>query len=58
MTDGGPLKSTLTVGFLIWRAAFRDSEVAFASAMAFVLFVIIFVLFLVQRRALERGGEV
>jgi multiple sugar transport system permease protein len=58
MTNGGPLGSTMTVGFLIWRSAFRDSEMAFASAMAFVLFVIIFVLFLVQRRVLERGGEV
>jgi multiple sugar transport system permease protein len=57
MTNGGPLKSTMTVGFLIYRAAFRDSEMAFASAMAFILFVIIFLLFLVQRRVLERGGE-
>jgi multiple sugar transport system permease protein len=58
MTDGGPLKSTTTLAFLIYRAAFRDSEMAFASAMAFVLFVIIFVLFLIQRRVLERGGEI
>jgi multiple sugar transport system permease protein len=58
MTDGGPLRSTTTLAFLIYRAAFRDSEMAFASAMAFVLFVIIFVLFLIQRRLLERGGEV
>jgi multiple sugar transport system permease protein len=58
MTNGGPLKSTLTVAYLIWRAAFRDSEMAFASAMAFILFVIIFVLFLIQRRVLERGTEV
>lgn len=58
MTDGGPQKSTLTVAFLVWRAAFRDSEMAFASAMAFILFVIIFVLFLFQKRVLERGGEV
>lgn len=57
MTDGGPLKSTTTIAFLIYREAFRDSEMAFASAMAFVLFAIIFVLFLVQRRVLERGGE-
>ncbi len=58
MTSGGPLKSTLTLGYVIYRAAFRDSEVAYASAMAFVLFIIIFVLFLIQRRFLERGGEV
>jgi multiple sugar transport system permease protein len=56
--DGGPLESTRTVGFMIWRSAFRESEIAFASAMAFVLFVIIFVLFLIQRRVIERSNEV
>ncbi|HET6262442.1 MAG TPA: sugar ABC transporter permease [Chloroflexia bacterium] len=58
MTDGGPQKSTLTVAFLIFREAFRDSNMAFASAIAFVLFIIIFVLFLIQRRFLEKGAEV
>jgi multiple sugar transport system permease protein len=56
--DGGPLESTRTVAFMIWRSAFKDSEMAQASAMAFVLFVIIFVLFLVQRRVIERSNEV
>ena len=58
MTDGGPQKSTLTVAFLIFREAFRDSNMAFASAIAFVLFVVIFMLFLIQKRFLESGGEV
>ena len=61
MTEGGPAKSTLTVSYLIYRAAFKESSVdgvAFASAMAFILFVIIFTLFLIQRRFLERSNEV
>ena len=56
--DGGPLESTRTVAYMIWRSAFRDSQIAQASAMAFVLFVIIFVLFLAQRRLIERSNEV
>jgi multiple sugar transport system permease protein len=56
--DGGPLESTRTVAFMIWRSAFKDSQMAQASAMAFVLFVIIFVLFLAQRRIIERSNEV
>lgn len=55
--DGGPLESTRTVAYMIWRTAFRDSQMAQASAMAFILFAIIFVFFLIQRRVIERGGE-
>lgn len=61
MTEGGPAKSTLTVSYLIYRAAFKESSTdgaAFASAMAFILFLIIFTLFLIQRRFLERSNEV
>jgi multiple sugar transport system permease protein len=61
MTAGAPLDSTLTAGYLIWRAAFRDSltdGLSYASAMAFILFVVILVFVIIQRRFLERGGEV
>lgn len=56
--DGGPLESTRTVAFMIWRSAFRDSEMAQSSAMAFILFGIIFVFFTIQRRVIERSNEV
>jgi multiple sugar transport system permease protein len=56
--DGGPLESTRTVAFMIWRSAFRDSEMAQSSAMAFILFGIIFVFFMIQRRLIERSNEV
>jgi multiple sugar transport system permease protein len=55
--DGGPLESTRTVAFMIWRSAFRDSEMAQSSAMAFVLFVIILVFVFIQRRVIERSNE-
>lgn len=55
MTDGGPLNQTTTINYLIYRAAFTDRTMAYASAMSFILFVIIFTLFLVQNRFL--GGS-
>jgi multiple sugar transport system permease protein len=57
MTQGGPLNQTTTINLLIYQAAFTNSEMARASAMAFILFVLIFVLFLVQRRFLGEGSS-
>ncbi|HET7080553.1 MAG TPA: sugar ABC transporter permease [Chloroflexia bacterium] len=57
MTAGGPLNQTTTINLLIYQAAFTNSEMARASAMAFILFVLIFVLFLVQRRFLGNTNQ-
>jgi len=56
MTDGGPLHQTETINYKIYRSAFTDFNFAYASAMATVLFVIIFTLFLVQNRFLGRSN--
>ena len=39
MTAGGPLDSTLTIAYLVYKAAFRSTtpRVGYASAVAFVL---------------------
>jgi multiple sugar transport system permease protein len=55
MTAGGPLHQTETINYLIYTSAFTNFDMAYASAMAFVLFVLIFSLFLVQNRLL--GGS-
>jgi multiple sugar transport system permease protein len=55
MTAGGPLDQTTTINFLIYQSAFTNFDMAYACAMAFVLFVMIFVLFLIQNRFL--GGS-
>jgi multiple sugar transport system permease protein len=52
MTNGGPLNQTTTINLLIYRSAFTDFNMAYASAMSFVLFVMILLLFLVQQRIL------
>lgn len=53
MTKGGPMDSTLTVVYLIYTAAFQDFEMGYASAMAFLLFIIVFLLTILQRRIID-----
>jgi len=54
MTNGGPLDQTTTINLLIYRASFTDFNMAYGAAIAFVLFLMIFVLFLFQNRFLGR----
>ena len=49
MTQGGPSKTTLTPAYLSYSYAFENQQWGVAAAMAFVLFLIIFVLTSVQR---------
>lgn len=51
MTGGGPLNSTLLYNFYVWRKAFTDYEMGYASALAWVLFVIILCLTLLIVRS-------
>ncbi|MFC4769340.1 carbohydrate ABC transporter permease [Effusibacillus consociatus] len=48
--EGGPQDATLTVVFYLYRAAFKDFEMGYASAMAFVLFLIILLLTVIQKK--------
>jgi multiple sugar transport system permease protein len=43
MTQGGPLQSTVSVLYLMYEEGFRWWNLGYASAVAFLLFVIIFV---------------
>lgn len=56
MTSGGPIKSTDVLGYYLYRYGFRFYELGFASAIAYVMFVLIFVVTIVQFR-LSRGGS-
>lgn len=49
MTQGGPGKTTLTPAFLSYFYAFENQEWGVAAAMAFVLFLIIFLMASLQR---------
>ena len=50
MTQGGPLQSTVSVLYFMYEEGFKWWNLGSASAVAFVLFVIIFVLTVVQLR--------
>lgn len=51
---GGVLQDTLTVATYLYNKGFRDSDFSYASAIAGVVFVVILLLTLLQRRVLER----
>ncbi|MDR0639021.1 MAG: sugar ABC transporter permease [Spirochaetaceae bacterium] len=53
MTNGGPGFASETVTYLIYRAAFSESRQGFGTALAVILFIIIFILNAVQSRALR-----
>ena len=48
MTNGGPLNRTTTIGYYLYTNAFRELEMGYATAMAFVLFAMIFGFTLLQ----------
>lgn len=56
MTNGGPTQSTNVTALYMYQMAFQDLRMGRASAAAFVLFVIIFILTLIQLRLFRRGG--
>lgn len=50
MTSGGPAKRTTTIAYLIYQEAFRNYNGGYAAALAMVLFAIILVIYLIQKR--------
>jgi|DewCreStandDraft_1066081.scaffolds.fasta_scaffold00666_28 multiple sugar transport system permease protein len=58
MTAGGPLDSTTTIAYLIFKWAFRDTtpRMGQAAALAFILGVMIFAITMLNRRIIEGGG--
>ncbi len=52
MTEGGPLKATLTTAYLLYKEAFVNFNMGYACAIAFVLATIIFAITMVQKRVM------
>lgn len=48
--NGGPLDSTMTMVLYLYNKAFKESEMGYASAIAFVIFAILFTLTLIEKR--------
>jgi len=60
LTSGGPLGTTLTPVYIVYTEALGTQgpiQMGYASALAFILFVIIFVFTFLQRRYIERETE-
>lgn len=58
MTAGGPLDTTTTMTYLIYKWAFRDTSIKMgqAAALAILLTVMILVVTVLQRRIIEGSG--
>jgi len=54
MTGGGPGNATQVYNYYIWQNAFQFFKMGYASALAYILFAIIFLITLVQVRYLGR----
>ncbi|SCG55439.1 carbohydrate ABC transporter permease [Micromonospora halophytica] len=52
MSQGEPAKTTITPAYLSYRTAFRDFDYGSGAAISFVLFLIIIVFTLLQRRVM------
>lgn len=55
--DGGPAQSTLTIAYIVYMNGFRNQSMGVAAATAIILFVIIFVFTLLQRRVVGERAE-
>jgi multiple sugar transport system permease protein len=52
--DGGQLKDTTTIVKYLYDKGFRDSNYSYASAMAFALFILVFIMTMIQNRILSK----
>jgi multiple sugar transport system permease protein len=59
MTAGGPLGSTTTIAYLIYKWAFRDTTIRMgrAAATSFILAIMILIVTVIQRKFIERPEE-
>jgi multiple sugar transport system permease protein len=57
ITEGGPLQSTVSVLYLMYEDAFKWWDLGLASAVAFLLFLLMFTVTAVVMRLARRGGQ-
>ena len=51
MTGGGPVRSSYTLVYFLYDSGFKYFDFGYASAIGLVLFVIVLIVSLVQRRS-------
>lgn len=57
MTQGGPLNATMTPVYTIYDTGFKQSHFGLGAAMAALLFAIIFIVTLIQRRFIDTNVQ-
>jgi ABC-type sugar transport system permease subunit len=57
LTGGGPMNATITPIIDIFNQAFANFRYGYASAMAYVYFIIVFVLTLIQVRYFGKRAD-
>lgn len=57
LTQGGPDSSSITVVYLIYRAAFVDFDLGYSSALSVILMLVLIVLTLIQFRVLRQDAD-
>ena len=56
MTNGGPIGASTTVVYLVFEKAFKQLDMGYASAISFILFIIILILTLLNKRSLDKAS--
>lgn len=57
MTNGGPGTSTTTLVLTIYKAAFKEYRMGYASALSLILFILVLIISILQRKILNRQED-
>jgi multiple sugar transport system permease protein len=57
ISSGGPAQTTQTIAYIVYQNGFNSSQMGLAAATALVLFVIIFIFTMIQRRITRETVE-
>lgn len=57
ISNGGPNNTTLSIAYLVYQSGFSNSRMGLAAATAIILFIIIFVFTMIQRRIVGEGAN-
>jgi len=55
MTGGGPLHRTTTLVYYLYKTGFHKMKMGYAAAISYVLFAIILIFTIIQKRLVQRG---
>lgn len=57
MTGGGPGRSTVTLVYSIYKTAFKDKQLGYASALAMILLMLVLVVSALQKKLMPGGSS-